>query len=487
VRADKHECESRSRTAPCRVAVSRHRVDTLGTVTRLLRHPLAREFSWLSMSIQLSTLLSFVSFLVLVRLTPIGTVGQIVFAQAVVAVIMLVLDARFEDAVQFYFPKLASRSTTDAAQFFWKLAKWDAIFGVAVVAVGCLIWLFPTIPQIGAVRYDFMALALSSAGVSTVVGTFNAGFAIKNRLVQLGKYGVVLALASSAMVILGTIIYGPIGYLTGALLGSIVQVATLFIASRRLLPNLKPSNPRAPLPPGLWRFLITSSAATSLAVGSDAGMITIIGAAGGPTVTAFVKIAQAPGRLIQSFFSPVATQAFPRLTLSALAHDKNSITLLVRRMTLFVIIPGVTLLAALSPAMRWLLGVTYGADYARVAPAAVGMAVAGLIRSSTGWAKVLPLALGRPRLRLGIVGTDTVISCVGTLIIISTVSDSFAALNALAWLMITVATGLSAFWLTFLTRLKLKPRDDSTTQPLGAIVRGDRTGSEPSEHLGGTP
>jgi len=197
-------------------------------VARHLRSPFAREFTWLSAGNQASGLLSMAAMVVLVRTAPVAEVGQVIFAQATAALVMTFVDLRFEDAAQHYYPRLAVRSPDSAVFLFWRLVRWDALFGLSVVVITVGAWAAHLLPASHVARPSFFVLALVAAGIASAVGTLNAGFAVTGGLANLGRVSLVLSSVNAGLAMAGSIVLGGLGFLIGNLLGSVLQIVVLF-------------------------------------------------------------------------------------------------------------------------------------------------------------------------------------------------------------------------------------------------------------------
>lgn len=419
----------------------------LRVASRGLRLSSVREFSWLSGANQLTGFLSILALLVLTRLEPVGVVGQVVFAQAAAGIVMLFLDVRFEDAIQRFFPLVLRESSSpkSARAFFWRAVRWDVRFGLTVAAVTTIAWLIELIPETPTVVPHYIAIAMIASGLGTSVGSLNAGFAVTQSLTRLAKITAATSATTSVFAILGTLLLGGTGFLVGALLGTLVHVAVLFGGLRDRLPPCRATDQEWPR--GMGRFLAMSSAASSAGVGTEGGVLTVVGlTGGGPTMVAFLKVAQAPMRLVMAVFSPIAVQAFPRLAALAAHQSRDSIVRLTRQATIVVLaIGGIVCLVAM-PSMAFVIGLTFGANYVPAALAANLMLAAGVLRSSTTWAKVLPLAVGRPGLRLAIVLMQSILILVGSAIISVTISNQVDATNYVAALEFLISGFLLLLW-----------------------------------------
>src|SRR4051812_11161627 len=74
-----------------------------------------RDASLLSIGTQLEAVLSFLTVIALTRSTSITVAGEVFFAQALAAVIFLVLDPRLDDSLQRFGARLEQRGHRGAA------------------------------------------------------------------------------------------------------------------------------------------------------------------------------------------------------------------------------------------------------------------------------------------------------------------------------------------------------------------------------------
>lgn len=405
-----------------------------------------REFSWLTGSTQLSTIASMAAFVVLVRSTSPEVTGQVVLAQSMAALVLMVLDIRFEDALQFYFANIRESAASEAETFFWRVVRFDAYFGLVVSGVMLMLWALTLVPAGEKVNGGYLALAICAGALGTSAGSLKAGLAVTNSLSAYGRLSAMVGLSTAAMMALGAMVFGGRGYLMGAIAGSCLQVVALVPACRSRIPFRRVSGQT--LPEGFLRYLLKSSLATSFALGAENGSITMAGWVGGPLLPAVLKIAQAPGRLVQAFFSPISAQAFPRLAHSAAQGDRARIYSLTNRATMTVLVVGTSGFLLCVPLMSTLVGWVYGERYHSAALASLLFVAAGVLRSGFAWAKVYPLAIGRPGLRLWTTVVDSAITLGGTwLLVAESLTPEIASLR-LATLALVQSFVFLAFWLT---------------------------------------
>lgn len=418
--------------------------------------PSSREFLWLSIGNQATALSGLLLMLVLARTVSITEVGRVVFAQAVAGVILTLVDVRFEDAIQRYYPLIArSSSITDANDFFWRVCRFDVALGLVIIILSSGAWLLNAFPSHGIWVPTYELLAVVTAGVGTVLGSLNGGYAVAGRLSALGRITVATTALNGMLAIIGLLVAGGRGYLIGQLLGSCCQVLACWWGIRTHLLNHSRRD-TVPLPVGFNRFLAKSSAASSLALGGDTGVLTLAGMLGSPVLVAYLKVAQAPGRVVSSAFSPISVQAFPRIAAMAAEGDHAGMTVLTSRITKASLVVVAMIIALAVPLMAPALGFMYGSDFQPVWGAALLLVLAACIRAAVAWSKVLPLAIGRPGLRLLVLGVESLLLLVGVVIAASQADEVQGALvfGLAAGL---VAALVAAFWLAYVRRMRIAP------------------------------
>lgn len=417
----------------------------LGEVLRATsRRAAARDFSWLSVGNQLTAVASLVSMAVLAHATSVPELGRVAFAQALAAVVLLVVDVRFEDAVQRFYPILLRDEGVNAAgEFFWRMCRWDVVLGLVIVVVALATHALGWIPTGDVWDPGYVAIALVTAGLGTVGGTLNSGYAVTSRLTDLGRRLSALAVLSGALSAVAAVTLGGTGYLLAHLLMAVITVGVCLVG----LPIAwqRPGRGR-PLPGGLPGFLVKSSASSSLALGTDAGVLAIAGLTGSSTFVAYAKVAQAPGRVVSSLFSPIAVQAYPLLSGYSAVGDHDASRRLTARVSRVIALAVLALLVPTVLLIEPLLGLVYGSDYQVAALAAFLFMAGSCCRAVVAWAKVLPLATGHPGLRLIIVGAESAVMVVAAAVC-ATASDEIRGLVALAGIYAATGGILASFWL----------------------------------------
>ncbi len=415
-------------------------------IRRLAGRKSLREFSWLSGNTQLEVALSLLSSVLLIRLLPEAVAGQVFFAQAAVGIAFMVLDPRLEDAVQRFYPM--QRGSDGAATFFWRMARIDLIVAVGAVILGVLATRLSFLSDSAAANADYLVLALLAGGAAAAAGTLQAGFAVSGRLSELARWRSLMVIISTTLAIGGLLTLGPLGYLGGLAIGAVAFYVVLLIKCRAILP--RPDGPAASMPAGVWPFAIKSSLATSLAAGGDNAITTVAGLAGGPDVVVLLKVAMAPGRFLLSLLSPVAAQLFPRLSEQAAVHSIDNVRALCQRATRWAAAPVALVVGVGWVLLPFALALVYGEQY-RIAYVAAGLFLTGMgLRALVIWSKVLPLAVGRPGLRLAALGVEAAVLISASAVLPSLIPDQVRAVEGLAGVALILAAAACAFWLLLL-------------------------------------
>ncbi|MEA3077485.1 MAG: hypothetical protein QOF60_2393 [Actinomycetota bacterium] len=365
----------------------------------LTRH-LVRQFGALSGANVATAALSFVALAVLAqRLTP-AQLGRVVFAQSVAATAFAFLDPRLEDAVIRYVPIVGADDPVQARLLQSRALQLDLfIASIGVVVAVIVVAVFR--PSSAVAVPTLLVLALVANWAQAPLGTASAAFAVSDRLELLGWLTVVMSLGSTALAIAGLFISGASGYLLGVLAGNLLVTCVVGVVGLELVRRSYPGDgPRAPLPAGLLRFTAVSSLASSLTTATDRLPLAVIGVVGGPVMLAQFRVASAPGRLTATAFSPLSSISFPVFSRALAERDVDGARRHLRRVVMMggmlavgVVVGAAILLPSLIPAL-------FGSTYKSVATAATLLVVAAALRGLVVWSKVLPLALGRPTVRV---------------------------------------------------------------------------------------
>jgi O-antigen/teichoic acid export membrane protein len=442
-----------------------------GRARHLLRIPGRRHllaFVSLTGASQGQAVLSFLSVAVLVRLTDAKMAGQIFFAQALASLWFMVMDPRLDDAAQRFVPAQQLGGAGRGSALFLRLLRLDVLIGVAGAALGVALaavaWRLGWLP---ADQAPLVLIALLSSGAAAANGTASVAYAIAGRLGQLGVIRLAAAAAATTAALVGLVAGGPVAYLVVAgLAGAATTGAMAVLATRTVREVLgPPARGPVPLPAGFLPFTAKSSVATSLAFGADAGVLTLAGFLGGPAVVTMIKLAGSPGRLFVSAMSPVASQLYPRIAAAAVTGDGVAIRRDVLRATWPLAALGAVAIAVAVPVAGPVLALVYGPEFTALAAVAVIMLGASCLRATVVWSKVLPLAVGRPGLRLAFVAGEGVLT-LGALALATQVAgqaEDAALVFAVGTALVAAAVG--AAWLALLRPLAARVRPAAAERP----------------------
>ena len=455
--------EHRSRTDPRAAPGGPESPAATRSLSARVRTQYLKEFSWLSASSQLSVLASLLTTVLLARTASLPEVGQAVFAQSVASLLFLALDPRFEDAIQRYIPLLRRESELRARALYWRLVRWDLTLGLGVAAAACVLWAADAYPETGLCRPTFLALAIVAEGTAAALGSLQAGFAITGGLTVLGRTSLVATVVAAVGSVFAIVLFGAIGYLAGTIVRAAVQIALFLPYCLRRLGLPATDAPKGSLdhalPNGFVRFVVGTSLSASVSLGAQNGLLAAAGVSGGPELVALLRVAGAPGRMLVSLSSPVAALVFPRLSTLAAAGNRAAVRRLTRNATRVLLPMAVLAVVASVPLMGPVLRAVYGEQYEASAALAILFVVAAAVRVPVIWAKVLPLAVGRPALRVVSVAVESIALAAAAYVIPRLVPGLVAASVGIGVVSVAVAIGLVAFWLWTSRRSDLL-RDD---------------------------
>ncbi len=413
-----------------------------------------RSLGWLSISAQLEALMSVLGTVILVRVAGLEETGSVVVAIAFAALVFVLIDPRLEDSLQKFVPQI-SRSTQGAVfATVRRLVLLDVVLGMCGAALLSLLIMTTSLPRWLGVPSEFLLLAAVASGLATSQGTVGACYAVTGSLDSLAKLRCALfsglAVASGA----AAITLGPVGYLGALLVGQGVVTVVLVHRGLRQVSQRWPGRLSAIVPRGFLRFTLLSSASTSAAVGSESAVVTVAGALAGPPVAAGIKIALGPGRLLLAALSPLWAVLFPRLSVLAADGKPENIGHICRRVTVLVALCSLPVLLGAVVLLPDLLVLVYGSAAKVFTSAAVVGVLAYSVKAAVGWSKVMPLALGRPGLKLAVTaGEGVVLMALLLLLLPPTADDDASAAMAVLGAYAVAATAVAVVWLALLHRL----------------------------------
>ncbi|MEJ7569037.1 MAG: oligosaccharide flippase family protein [Gaiellaceae bacterium] len=160
---------------------------------------------------------------------------------------------------------------------------------------------------------------------------------------------------------------------------------------------------------GIVSFVLQSSAATGLLSLRAALAPLLLGVAAGPTQVGIFRIAQAPQSGFAAASSPVRLILLTEQTRDWERGAEARVLAGVRRYTVIA----TPLMLVVVPIFLWLMPdlirLVFGARYLDATDAARLILVAAGLQLAIGWTKSLPVAIGRPNLRLVTHGLETVV------------------------------------------------------------------------------
>jgi O-antigen/teichoic acid export membrane protein len=249
-------------------------------------------------------------------------------------------------------------------------------------------------------------------------------------------------------------------YVLGALTGSIAQLA----AARRIAWNRWRRAPGTHSARSWVRPLLTFGIHSSLAVtfqSTEKAVVPILlGALAGPVAAGVFNVALLPITVVLTALIPVRLMLLPEQAKLAAQHDIAALRQTVRgftRIGFLVAVPGAIAGFFLLPVIIPLLFSSKFDD--AVEPARI-MLVAAVFQFAIGsWSKLLPVAIGRPRLRSVMSGAYMAVSVGLTAILAGSLEETGAAIATTV-----AATTISIAWL-FLAERVLRQESARTPQP----------------------
>ncbi|MGS2643743.1 hypothetical protein [Streptosporangium sp. LJ11] len=433
-------------------------VNVLGHVVHRIRRPGGRHlrtFTSLSAAGLVEAIVSSLSVIVLVRLAGAGSAGQVIFAQSVATVSLLLCDPRLENAAQRFVP-LEQRRTGQGSTLFLRLFRWDVAIGLAATGAGLAAVLAAR--SAGLVTGELalmLALAIAARGAMAPHGTAGAAFALVDRLRAYGSLRVRCAILSFGLSSGGLLAGGPVVYLVGQVVGALITAVVFAVFGiRALFTELGPARGRVPLPAGLVAFTVKASSGTSVAELADSGVLTVAGVLGGPTLVTIIKIASAPGRLYGALTMPVASMLYPRLA-QAVAEGGQG-TLIRRdiaRATRVLAVTGTVTLVVALPFTDDALRLVYGPEYTALAAVAMVLTAAACVKALVCWSNALALAVGQAGWRLGYLSAEVVLLLGTLLLACRVVPGAGGASLSFAWGTLALAVLGAGVWIASARRI----------------------------------
>lgn len=438
--------------------MSSRRAGVRGTWERLVHASQLRAMAPAVAALTVSTLVgaiaSFVAIAFLARVLDTGEFGQIVFAQATVGMLFSILDPRIEDGVIRYLPLVELRAGGSASsQLFTRALLIDQVIGggfaLVIIAALASSWL-----SFGDVTTNsFLALAVAQSGVQAASGTASAGFAATGGLAILGWIRVAAAVATTGVSVVALLLGGGVAFMVSQAVAA--AALTLLLSLMSLQRVRQRFGPRGELPRGAAKgfvsFSVKASMATTVSIGTNNLPLTLVGAAGGPTLLASYRVALAPSRLVATGFSPIASVMFPILSQDAAEHHLARIRSRILAWTGVLAVPAVGAAVVAWFTMPAAVAFAFGGRYGSVVLSAWILTTAALVRGTVIWSKVFPLAVGRPGLKAIVTLVD------GILVAAVAWWGASRGLETIAWGQLGAAVLNTATWV-ILARV-LVPRE----------------------------
>jgi len=247
-------------------------------------------------------------------------------------------------------------------------------------------------------------------------------------------------------------LWGVTGGIVGLVVAQVVAtacVSAVGLAAFRRFPQ-RASEPLDEDAPGLRRFVISSTAASSL-VSSRTTLGTVLVPAVAPIEqTAYFRNAQAPASGLTALSAPARLILFTEQTRDFEAGRHEQMYAMLRRY-----IAGTTVLMLVVVPLAWwlmpfLLGLAYGQAFRDHATDAARLVlVAGALQLIWGWTKSFPVSIGRPGLRL--VAQSVEIAVFVPLLLV--LASKWGATGGAAAIVVSTAV-FCALWAVLLARLR---------------------------------
>ena len=375
------------------------------------------QFASITAANVVAAVLSFASLAVLARTLATAEFARVVFAQATMQTLFIVLDPRVDDSVVRYTPFVERQVGRGAAtSLFRRSLLLDYAVGYAAGAVVAAVIASGVVPLGATGDRTFFALAAAQLGSQAALGTASSGFQITQGLARWGPIQIVLSLVITAFALVGLFVGGATGFLALSAVGAATTTAAAsLLALTRVRKRFGPAHRvRLRKLPDFVRFTVKASLATSLAVGVDYVPVMILGFLGRTRLVADYRVAQAPGRLTLIAFSPAPAILYPLLSADAAEGRLDRIRTRVFRWS-----GALFLLAVPAAAVAWFVvpffvETLFGGKFHGARLAASLLTLAALVRGTVAWSKVFPLALGKAGLRLAVVAVECTLFAVST-------------------------------------------------------------------------
>jgi O-antigen/teichoic acid export membrane protein len=197
--------------------------------------------------------------------------------------------------------------------------------------------------------------------------------------------------------------FGVTGAMVGLLVGQIVSSLSISLTGWRALRAfpLGSSRPLGDDRRDLRRFVVSSTAATSLTSGRSTLGTWLIGAISPTSQAAYFRNAQAPLTALSAISSPARLMLLAEQTADYERGHRDRVRRLLRRYIVYSALVMCVVVPVGWFLMPWAMQIAYGHDY-RVHATTAGRIVllVGALQFVSGFSKTLPVSIGRPNLRV---------------------------------------------------------------------------------------
>lgn len=197
--------------------------------------------------------------------------------------------------------------------------------------------------------------------------------------------------------------HGVLGAMFGLLAGQVAASAAITFAGWRAWRGfpLRTSRPLGDDRLDLRRFVVSSTAATSLTSARGTLGTWLIGAIAPVKQAGYFRNAQAPLTAFGAISSPARLMLLAEQTADYERGHRDRVRRLLRRYILYSALLMVVAVPVGWLLMPWAMGLAYGHDYRlHATQAARVILVVGALQFVSGFSKTLPVSLGRPNLRV---------------------------------------------------------------------------------------
>jgi O-antigen/teichoic acid export membrane protein len=244
--------------------------------------------------------------------------------------------------------------------------------------------------------------------------------------------------------------YGVVEAVAGLVVGQIVATASVGFAGR-LAFNRFPQAPRAPLGEdrrGIVSFILQSSASTGVTSLQSGLAPLLLGAVTTTTQVGYFKIAQAPQSALLAVSAPVRIVQLTEQTRDWERGQRAAVLSSVRRYSLVAFGLMLVVVPPLLVVMPSLVKLAYGARYGAAGGAARVFLLVAAIQFILGWTKSIPVALGRPSLRIITHGAESL----ATLPLVVLLGREYGAVGA-AFAVLAGMCVFAAVWVVVFRRI----------------------------------